>query len=291
MSVLTICFYAVFISQVFLLSYYYPKKLYNRVKFVLDNYPPEEYPKLYPMLSPELATYVSRKGLSRYRSFNAVTLAIGVALITAALIKGVNAYTTEEVVIAAYAMLQFAPIIWLSISELRHLNLMRMANRSTKRTSTLQSRGLFDFVSRPFVALALVLIAANLGLDLYIAADRQVWDNDLLIKLASTNLVHFVAAGVMAFYLLTGKRNPLQDPKDRMTELQILVKSSIICSVAASVFFISNTSLDLFDAAYLDPLIMSIYFQAAGEFSLGLMLRSQPVEAINFDVYKETPVS
>ena len=43
-----ILFYALFLSQIILISYYYPKQIIKRIDGVLKNYPPEDYPKLYP---------------------------------------------------------------------------------------------------------------------------------------------------------------------------------------------------------------------------------------------------
>ena len=40
-------FYIVFLSQIFLISYYFPAKLLVRMRSVLETYPPSEYPKLY----------------------------------------------------------------------------------------------------------------------------------------------------------------------------------------------------------------------------------------------------
>ena len=42
-----ILFYAVFIGQIYLVSYYYPKKTYDRNIYVLQNYSIDEFPKLY----------------------------------------------------------------------------------------------------------------------------------------------------------------------------------------------------------------------------------------------------
>jgi hypothetical protein len=41
-------FYIAFVSQIYLLSYYFPQKLLARMRHVLASYPPETYPKLYP---------------------------------------------------------------------------------------------------------------------------------------------------------------------------------------------------------------------------------------------------
>ncbi len=42
-------FYAVVLSQVLLLSFYLPRMIHNRVRQVIKEHPPSEYPKLYPV--------------------------------------------------------------------------------------------------------------------------------------------------------------------------------------------------------------------------------------------------
>ena len=41
-------FYISFLSQIILMSYYFPNKLLERMQHVLTTYPPTTYPKLYP---------------------------------------------------------------------------------------------------------------------------------------------------------------------------------------------------------------------------------------------------
>ena len=39
-------FYIVFLGQILLISYYFPRKLLERMQYVLETYPPAAYPKL-----------------------------------------------------------------------------------------------------------------------------------------------------------------------------------------------------------------------------------------------------
>ena len=287
MSTLTICFYAVFISQVFLLSYYYPRKIHQRIRYVLKNYPPAQYAKLYPMMSAELAEMKCRTGLNRFRNLSIAVALLGIGLLITAFVQNWSPALFEvEAIVALYAMAQFIPIGILSITEYQQLKLMRMVNRSSKRTSNLQARRLFDFISPIFILLAIGLIVANSGLDIYLAAVDSKWDSDLLIKILSTNMVHVFFAAMIGYHLYGKKPNPLQSQKDRISEIQTLVKSAVFVSMAASAFFIFNTALDLFDASVLDGLAMSIYFQFIGVFGLGMLMRSMPIEQIDFEPYK-----
>ena len=42
-------FYLVFLGQVLLISYVFPRRVLKRMRHVVDNYPPTEYPRLYPV--------------------------------------------------------------------------------------------------------------------------------------------------------------------------------------------------------------------------------------------------
>ena len=42
-----ILFLIVFLSQIFLLSLYFPMKILGRMRYVRKTYPPSQYPKLY----------------------------------------------------------------------------------------------------------------------------------------------------------------------------------------------------------------------------------------------------
>ena len=41
-------FYFIFLGQILLISFYFPRKILSRIRYVVETYPPSEYPKLYP---------------------------------------------------------------------------------------------------------------------------------------------------------------------------------------------------------------------------------------------------
>ena len=41
-------FHVVFLGQVLLISFYFPRKMLSRMRYVFETYPPSTYPKLYP---------------------------------------------------------------------------------------------------------------------------------------------------------------------------------------------------------------------------------------------------
>ena len=48
-------FYLVFSSQILLLSFYVPRRVVGRLRYVVETYPPETHPKLYPVSMDALA--------------------------------------------------------------------------------------------------------------------------------------------------------------------------------------------------------------------------------------------
>ena len=65
----------VFLSQVLLLSVFLPRLVLGRLRFVVKNYPPAQYPKLYPVSMDKV-----EKAQRMYRSMNALPLLVGLAM-------------------------------------------------------------------------------------------------------------------------------------------------------------------------------------------------------------------
>ena len=66
-----ILFFFVFLSQVLLISWFYPRRVVSHMRRVLEKYPPSTHPKLYPLP----VEYYER----RLRNFARLNLAIVVA--------------------------------------------------------------------------------------------------------------------------------------------------------------------------------------------------------------------
>ena len=147
-----IAFYLIFSSQILLISYYFPRKMLNRMRYVIDKYPPSTHPKLYPV-----SIDTVEKGLSTYRMMNRFILLAGVALV----LNGVYSPSDEmlnrdsQSVLLFYFMLQYSPLLVLGRFGVKYLSLMRKANSRTTRSAELHPRRLFDFVSHRLVYVAI----------------------------------------------------------------------------------------------------------------------------------------
>jgi len=126
-------FYIVFLSQIFLLSFYLPGKILGRMKSVLEVYPPSQYPKLYPR-----PVEYYKKGQRRYRFVNRAIFLLGFVILFALLFIVDHASFADDGFIseawpAAYGMIQFLPLIFLEFSEFSQFKQMRKANQDTTR--------------------------------------------------------------------------------------------------------------------------------------------------------------
>ena len=83
-----LAYYAIFLSQILLISVYYPSQVRRRVLHVLDHYPPQQYPKLYPDPLDVYAELARRTRLRTYKLANFAIAAMGLMALAAMLASG-----------------------------------------------------------------------------------------------------------------------------------------------------------------------------------------------------------
>ena len=71
-------FYIAFLGQIFVISWYFPRKLLERMQKVLAVYPPEQYPKLYPQA---IEKYLVGQLLFKYA--NGIIVLVGFVILLA----------------------------------------------------------------------------------------------------------------------------------------------------------------------------------------------------------------
>lgn len=157
---INIIFYVIFISQIFLISYYYPKKIIGRVNWVFKNYPPSNYPKLYPE-SIEKAL----KSQKVYWRLNQGIIILGLVLLYSywSLAQdGANFYQKAEAWPILFGLVQCIPFILLELSGFKHFKQMRKADTRKSRTAELTPRRLFDYISPTLLAIAFITLYSSL---------------------------------------------------------------------------------------------------------------------------------
>ncbi len=281
-----ILFYIVFLSQIFLLSFYLPGKILGRVKSVLEMYPASQYPKLYPRPVEEY-----KKGQRWYRLVNRAILLLGFVILLALLFVVDHASFADDGFIseawpAVYGMIQFLPLMLLEFSEFSHFKLMRKANQDTTRKAELHPRRLTGFVSPAIIGLAVLLYAGSILLDLYWHDFVIQWDHDTTQRAIVLTVTNLFMAGFGAWHLHGRKLDPHQAFGDRAKQISANLKVLLYVSMAMSVFFMTTAADDVYDLDFLDASLLSLYFQVIAFVSIGHMLRSMRPEDMDFEVYR-----
>ena len=279
-------FYIAFLSQIFLMSYYFPNKLLARMRNVLTTYPPETYPKLYPRpIEHYKMAHLAYKYVSRF------ILLLGLFILFAVMFLVDHSTFADDGFIsemwpAAYGMIQFLPLMAVEFSELSHFKQMRKAKSKSKRTADLRRRGLTDLVSPPLLGMGVLLFAGAILFDLYVHDFAVTWGHDTIQRALVMAVTNGLLAIVGAWTLHGRKLDPHQSAEDRIQRMSVNLKSLIYVSMALSVFIAITAADDVYNLDAVDAVIMSVYFQAITLLSLGYTLRNLKLDEIDFDVYK-----
>ena len=277
-----ILFYLVFLSQLILVSYYLPSKILARMRHVITHYPPSEYPKLYPQ---DVGCY--KKSHRRYQLFNHFVLLIGVLIIAAdAWWSHTYGGGVGKAFPVLFGMFQFMPMMWLELSEFGQFKLMRKNNANTKRTAELSRRRLFDHVSPALIFAVVGLFFATIILDLYWNDFTYEWGGNTLIRAITLSFCNALFMLIVRFNLHGKKLNPHQSYEDRSRQVEAVSRTLAYLSIVMSLFFIYTAAGDAYDMKAYEHVVMSAYFQIIALLSIGNIIWGQPLESLNFDVYK-----
>ena len=279
-------FYIAFLSQIFLMSYYFPNKLLARMQHVLETYPPETYPKLYPRpIEHYKMAHLAFKYVSRF------ILLLGFLMLFAVMFWVDHSTFADHGFIsqawpAAYGMLQFLPLMAVEFSEFSHFKQMRKANSASKRIADLRRRDLTDLVSPGLLGMALLLFAGAILFDLYVHDFAVTWGHDTIQRALVMTVTNAFLAIVGAWNLYGRKLDPHQSAEDRIQRISVSLKSLLYVSMALSVFIAITAADDMYSLDFIDAVIMSVYFQGVALLSLGYTLNSIKPDEIDFDVYR-----
>ena len=164
-----IFFHLVFLSQILLISFYYPRQILSRMSYVFETYPLSTYPKLYPK---PIEYYT--KAQRNYRIINLFILLAGL-LILAVLLGISRSGEWDHAIASWYFVVQIFPMMLLELSSLKEFKLMRNAHSRTTRKAELHPRRLFDFISPSIIGIAIITYVAFVLLVLYIRQFEFPW--------------------------------------------------------------------------------------------------------------------
>lgn len=268
-----------FLSQILLISFYFPRKMIKRMQFVLETYPPAKFPNLYPK-TPEYY----EKAQQSYRKIN---LYIGlVGFLFLAILLSDSSNDDWGGIVFIYYMVQSIPLIILEIGTYNHYKLMREADTRTKRKAKLQPRRLFDFVSPTALGIAVVVYFAFILFIVFINQFDFPWFGGYA-NVVGVTMLNLIFVGIIVWNLFGKKLDPYQAHEDRTRQMELVVKQLIFTSIAATLFIIINVVLNALDSHHLTQIVMSIYLQVLSVVGL----QTLRVDSINFEVYREEPLA
>jgi len=286
-----VIFYIAFLGQIFLLSYYYPGKILARIKFVRETYPPAEYPRLYPKSKKHFLV-----GYKRFQWASRIIMAIGFVILYMIMFVVDQATFADDGFVseafpAAYGMLQFLPLMALEISEFSQFKQMREAQVGTTRTADMRRRGLFNFVTPRLFFLALTLFLVAVAYDFYVQDLVTGINTDSMLRALILTASNLFLVGLGTWLMIGKKLNPHQSADDRVKHIGASLRSFLYTSMAMSVFWMVQITDDIYDLAFLDATILSIYFQAIAFLSIGTLLRTMKLKDLDFEVYRDNPAA
>lgn len=278
-----IMFSVIFVMQITVISWYFPRKIGERITYVLDKYPQSDYPKLY--TKPAEKYRASQK---RYVVLNVIIGVIGFVILG---IVWVKTYNTDSVISdmipGLYGILQFMPFMLLEFAEIREYKEMRKQSGNKKRTAPLAPRQLFDFISPTRVFITVGLLATAICTDIAWNSGDDFFESSGFLRSIILLAVNCAFLVIMLKNLYGKKQNPHQDNNDRYKQLRIVMTNLTSISMAASVYFITQAASDKFALDTLEGFLMSLYFIAIFLLSVGYNYMSTDLKSVNFDVYKE----
>jgi hypothetical protein len=276
----------VFISQILLISYYFPRKILGRMRSVMETCPPENYPRLYPR---SIEYY--KLGQRIFKVINQGIVLLGfVILFLIVMVVDHSSFADDgfisEAWPAAYGMIQFLPLMLLEFTEFSQFKLMRQAHVTSSRKAELRRRRLFDYVSPGIFGLAVLLLLSTMFFDLYVHQFVIQWDHDTVQRIVVMLVTNLFLAALGAWHLYGRKLDPHQAPGDRTKQITAQLTALLYISMALSIFLMTAAADDVFNLDFLDATLMSLYFQVIVFLSVGHVLRSLRIEDIDFDVYR-----
>jgi len=290
---LDLVFYIVLLSQIALISFYYPQKVLKRSTYILETCPPEQYPKLYENDYYVNPTAVFKKVLSLYKVWNTGIGVVGIILLGTMLFTGYSPQQIKEnehlLFVVVFTFVQMVPYIYIELSSSRWYAHVRAAAVNKKRSAELSPRKLFDFVSPSLVALAVFLFIASLAFYIYSHSDISPWRWNQYMTVFGMSAVNLAFAVTIVMAINGKKIDPHQSHQDLMKRLRTIVQIHVFTSIGMSLFLITMNLVNQFKLDKFEPLFLSVYFQLIIMIGIGQMMRTLSVDAVDFEAYRAEP--
>lgn len=291
----TILFCLVFLSQVLLISWFFPRRVISRGRYVLQHFPPSTHPKAYTHPPEDFERWL--------RNIERVNLVIVVAglLIIVGLILGtlggewdgtiVTPWSTsgewDAAIVVPFFLVQFAAGVgYMSFSSRKFLKALAKAPPPRVRTTELRRRRLVDFVSPTMLVVAALTNVAFIAFVLYDYRRFELPWFQAAGVIASVAVMLIVFSATVGIALRAPRSDPYQAHQDRSNLIRLVVKQALAFCIAYPVLMTVWLTIKLFDPDILEPVIASLYCQGIALATLWPAY-SYRVDKVDFDVYRQ----
>ncbi len=273
-------------SQTFLLSWYLPKRIQSRMRYVFDHYPFAEYPKLY-----DGDLDKAQKNYRRHIVFNNVMLVVGVGLIVAVYYYGEQVSSGLLAMVAfIFGMTQSIPLILMDLLMLRQCKRLNAENTTPQRSASLTRRSIFNHTSMMLLAVTVSFILVSMLFDMYTKSFDLSLGFELFEAVIILTAVNLFFAFMIRWRVYGKKLNPLLSEADNIKEITAVVQSSLYTSIAVSIFFMTMRAVNVYDLEQFEGVLMSAYMQAIFLLSVLHSLKQVPIESMNLENFRADKV-
>jgi MFS family permease len=283
----TILFCVVFLSQVLLISWLYPRRVISRSRYVLRNFPPSTHPKLYPQPPEHYERWLRNIARVNLVIIVAGLLIIGLILGTLAggwdggIFASSRKNDWTEVIVAPFFVIQLiASVGYMNFSASKLLQAMAKAAPPRVRTAELHRRRLVDFVSPAMLVVAGLTNVAFIALVLYYYQRFELPLFKVVASIASLVLTLLVFSVTVGIALRAPKLDPYQAHQDRHRTIKVVVQQALAYCIAFPALFAVLLTVKSFE-----PVMTSLFVQGLALASLWGSY-SYRVDKIDFDVYR-----
>ncbi|MFC4311658.1 hypothetical protein ACFPN2_21400 [Steroidobacter flavus] len=291
----TILFCIVFLSQVLLISWFYPRRIVSRGRYVLHHFPQSTHPKLYPYPPEQFERW-----LRKIERFNFAIVVAGVSIIAGLILATLGGEWDGKIVtpwsasgrwvaaiVIPFFIVQFiVALAYMNFSGRKLLLAMAKAPPPRVRTTELRRRRLVDFVSPTMLVVAAL---TNVAFIIYILCDYWFFGLSrfkAVGSILSALLVLLVFSVTVALALRAPKSDPYQAQKDRGNLIKLVVQQALAFSIAYPVLLAIWLTIKIFDPHLLEPVIASLFCQGIALASLLPSYRYR-LDQVDFNVYRQ----
>jgi hypothetical protein len=270
--------YLVFLSQILIISVIIPSWVKKRVNGMISKFPPESYPKLYPV-SLDSIKYT----LKTFNLLNLMVIIMGVVIIVISVVTASDELLNWDTqsMLTLFFMLQLSVFAYLGFSGFKYQQLMRQVSQSSHRKASLKPRKMIDFVPKQWLFTNLITFIVYALLVVYIqqnpfAGFVGYW-NILFVLLLNCFYL------LMTHRIISGKKSdPHQSHEDWINHTRLITKLLIIGAILCNLFLSINLLLAVLDLRHIGDIIQSLYFQLVAL----IMIQTTTYEPEHYDVYR-----